>query len=146
MALPEPGPGLVIRYAYLWRSEAERGRDDGSKDRPCAVILAVKRSMGRTTVVVAPITHARPYVPELAVELPSETKKRLGLDDAPSWIVADDLNHFDWPGPDLRPIPGRSGADRFIYGHLSNRTTRQIIEKVRELVRKGNAKVSDRSE
>lgn len=41
MPWPEPEPGLVIRYAYLWRREQETGREKGTKDRPCAVVLAL---------------------------------------------------------------------------------------------------------
>ena len=32
------------------------------------------------------------------------TKRRLGLDDARSWIMVTEGNRFAWPGPDLRPI------------------------------------------
>ena len=81
-----------------------------------------------------------------AVEFPLETKRRLGLDDSRSWLVADDLNYFEWPGPDLRPIPGKAGAQRFAYGYLPNKTTRQVIEKVRDLMRRGKAKVSNRDD
>lgn len=34
MAPPEPTPGLVIGYAYLWEREARAGRDESVKDRP----------------------------------------------------------------------------------------------------------------
>ena len=37
MALPEPRPGLVIRYAYLWRDQGLAGADEAAKDRPCVV-------------------------------------------------------------------------------------------------------------
>jgi hypothetical protein len=37
------------------------------------------------------------------MEIPLETKRRLGLDDARSWIVLNEANDFSWPGPDLRP-------------------------------------------
>ncbi len=104
MPLPEPRPGLVVRYAYLWRSEAARGREDGSKDRPCVVVLAVHAQGRELVVTVAPITHSPPAAAARAVELPAATKRRLGLDGARSWIVTDDLNRFVWPGPDLRPV------------------------------------------
>jgi len=39
MALPVPQPGQVIRYAYLWWNEARIGREDGTKDRPCGIVL-----------------------------------------------------------------------------------------------------------
>lgn len=146
MALPDPEPGLIIHYGYLWRSDAEAGRESGVKDRPCAVILAVKRDGGSTTVVVAPITHSAPRDPTVAIEIPLETKKRLGLDHAQSWLIADDLNYFTWPGPDLRPIPGKTKTTGFAYGHLPNAITRRAIEKVRELMRSGRTKPSNRTD
>ena len=42
MSWPTPQAGLVIRYSYLWQSEAAAGREEGVKDRPCAVILVVE--------------------------------------------------------------------------------------------------------
>jgi hypothetical protein len=32
VSLPDPHPGLVIRYAYLWKREYDEGREEGSKD------------------------------------------------------------------------------------------------------------------
>jgi hypothetical protein len=39
-----------------------------------------------------------------------ETKRRLGLDAEQSWIMITEANGFVWPGPDLRPVPGRDGS------------------------------------
>ena len=72
------------------------------KDRPCAVILVTTEDEGQRIVTVLPITHAPPSNPALAVEIPHETKRRLGLDDERSWIVLTEANRFAWPGPDLR--------------------------------------------
>jgi hypothetical protein len=106
LPLPTPVAGLVIRYSFLWRDEAASGQEEGRKDRPCAVLLAVATTDGDTIVTVLPITHLSPRDPALAVELPLATKRRLGLDDQRSWIVLTDANRFAWPGPDLRPLPG----------------------------------------
>ncbi|MGV3551901.1 hypothetical protein [Rhizobium sp.] len=146
VTLPDPEPGLVIHYNYLWRSEADAGRESGVKDRPCAVILALRRDKDKVTVVVAPITHSVPRDASVAIEVPPETKRRLGLDDAPSWLIADDLNYFLWPGPDLRPLPGATSPHRFAYGYLSNAITHTAIAKVRELMRAGRTKPSGRTE
>jgi hypothetical protein len=100
---PEPTPGLVIRYSYLWASEAEKGRDDGVKDRPCAIVLVVRELGRHTRVRVLPVTHSPPTDPKTAMEIPPATKRRLGLDDSKSWIVLNEANDFSWPGPDLRP-------------------------------------------
>jgi hypothetical protein len=127
----DPQPGLVIRYAYLWRDEEARGLEQG-KDRPCAVVLAVRRAPGdRPTVVVAPITHSPPPISDLAIELPAETKARLGLDDARSWIKTNDLNVFLWPGPDLRPVQRTDGSRGFVYGLLPAKLTVDLINRVR---------------
>ena len=32
MAFPVPEPGLVIRYAFLWRKAAARGQDEGDDE------------------------------------------------------------------------------------------------------------------
>lgn len=123
MALPDPVPGLVIRYAYLWGREAQEGREEGAKDRPCAIVVTAQRAEdGRTRVMVAPITHAPPRDAGHAVELPPQVGQVLGLDDARSWIVTAEVNVFTWPGPDVRPA--RRGD--FAFGRLPNRLLEQV--------------------
>lgn len=116
MALPEPAPGLVISYSYLWHDQHQAGAEEGRKARPCAIVVVMIDADGDTRVYVAPITHSPPDDPH-AVELPLAVKKRLGLDDAPSWIVTSELNRFVWPGYDLRPIT-RDKPDAFAWGFL----------------------------
>ncbi len=120
MTLPRPEPGLVIRYSYLWLSEHRKGREEGIKDRPCAVVLALVDAEGDTRVTVLPITHSLPDDPSNAIELPPDTKKRLGLDADRSWIVVNEGNEFLWPGPDLRPLPG-ADLSTIAYGFLPPR-------------------------
>jgi hypothetical protein len=77
VALPDPVPGLVIRYSYLWHAEHARGREEGQKDRPCAIVAAIRTDAdGKTRVLVLPITHSPPEAPEYAVELPASVKAR----------------------------------------------------------------------
>ena len=107
MALPKPVPGLVIRYSYLWRSEYRQGRYEGQKDRPCAIIAAIRVDQdGDPRILALPVSHSPPEHPDLAVEIPAKVKQRLGLDDARSWVVLSEWNEFVWPGPDLRRLPG----------------------------------------
>jgi hypothetical protein len=115
--LPKPEPGLVIGYAYLWRSEFENGQEEGTKDRPCAIVLASEDEDGDLEVTVVPVTHAPPANADDAIELPPATKRRLGLDAARSWVVVTEINRFVWPRPDLRPI-SRGEPDHFEYGPL----------------------------
>jgi hypothetical protein len=111
---PIPKPGLIIRYAYLWKREADAGLVEGVKDRPCAVVLAVTRQKESTRVVVAPITHSQPEDEAQAVKLTTATRRRLGLDEEENWVITSEVNVFRWPGPDLRPTP----AGRYEYGEL----------------------------
>jgi hypothetical protein len=121
VSLPAPHAGLVIRYAYLSKREHEQGREEGSKDRPCAIVMAVTDDEGEAQVLVLPITHSLPsYGDTEAIEIPSVTKQRLGLDGERSWIVISEANEFIWPGPDLRPVPGGDGSS-VVYGVLPPR-------------------------
>jgi hypothetical protein len=116
MALPEPTPGLVISYAYLWHDQRRVGLEEGRKARPCAIVLAKIDDGGDKRIYVAPITHSRPDDP-YAVELIPKVKRRLGLNDEPSWIVTNELNWFIWPGFDLRPV-ARNRLSTFDWGVL----------------------------
>lgn len=131
MSFPEPYAGLVIRYSYLWKREYEQGREEGVKDRPCAVVLVVTDDDGEKDVLVIPITHTPPSDPNSAVEIPIETKRRLGLDAERSWIVVTEANEFVWPGPDLRPLPGRD-ASTVAYGPLPPRLFAHVRDKFLE--------------
>lgn len=126
MPIPNPEPGLVISYAYLWHYEHQAGREEGQKDRPSVIVLAVEREAGDATVVmVLPITHSPPADPASAVEIPLPVKRHLGLDTDRSWIVVAEGNEFLWPGYDLRKIPH---TDRYDYGFLPPRFFNQILE------------------
>ncbi|HEY1861594.1 MAG TPA: hypothetical protein VGG61_14635 [Gemmataceae bacterium] len=89
MPLPEPVPGLVIRYSYLWAEEHERGQEEGVKDRPCAIVLMTMDKEGEKLVTVLPVTHTRPSDPALAVELPPPTKRPVSgsTSRAPGWCL-----------------------------------------------------------
>ncbi len=135
MSLPEPVQGLVIRYSYLWHSEAQRGQEEGRKDRPCAVVLSSKQVEGKTRVMVAPITHTPPARDTAAVEVPPKVCEHLRLDGQKSWIITAEVNVFTWPGPDLRPAHGKE----FSFGHLPRKLALQvrdnILDRTREQVK-----------
>jgi hypothetical protein len=117
VALPAPVPGLVIRYSYLWHREHLEGREEGQKDRPCAIIAAIRNDRGHTRVLVLPVTHSPPDREESAVELPARVMRNLRLDDARSWVVLSEWNEFVWPGPDLRRLPNADDSS-VAYGML----------------------------
>jgi len=134
MSWPAPQPGLVIRYAYLWDREAREGREEGSKDRPCAIVLVVLRDGEHPIVRVLPITHSAPADPVDALEIPPLSKQRLGLDSERSWVVLSEANDFIWPGPDLRPaVPGDPAT--VAYGFLPPGFMRALKERLLERYR-----------
>ena len=115
MALPEPRPGLVIRYDYLWSREAAEGRDQG-KDRPTCLVAASDPAVAPRFVVILPITHSPPQGDTEGVEIPVRVAEALGLDDGPSWIIISEHNVDEWPNAGLTPLPGRPGV--FSYGFI----------------------------
>lgn len=131
MELPEPERGLVVRYLYLWHSEAQRGKEEGAKNRPCVIVLTVRRAEGeRPKVMVAPITHSPPARLEDAIEVPARVGEALGFNHDRSWIAVTEVNVFTWPGPDLRPARGRSAS----FGRLPF----AILEQVRQAILERN--------
>jgi hypothetical protein len=145
VTIPAPEVGLVIRYSYLWLSEHLEGREEGVKDRPCAIILAVADEDGATRVTALPITHSAPTDPETAVEIPLPVKRRLGLDAERSWIVLSEGNEFLWPGPDLRPVPGADPAT-IAHGFLPARFFNHVRDRFLALARNRKAKRVTRTE
>lgn len=125
MMIPQPEAGMVISYSYLWAREARSGRDEGVKDRPCAIILATQNGESGTRVQILPVTHSPPSKDERAVEIPAVVKRHLKLDQERSWIFIDEYNQFLWPGYDLRPA-GSSGSP--VYGFLPQRFFQHLIE------------------
>jgi len=135
----------VIRYSYLWRSEQLQGREEGAKDRPCAVILVVTNDEGDQIVTVLPITHSPPSRRDSAIEIPLRTKQRLGLDTERSWIVLVEANRFRWPGPDLRPAtPGDLAS--VAYGLLPKALYEQVRRGLVAAIKARRSRVVPRSE
>ena len=110
------------------------GLDNARYPRPCAIILSHRRATdGLTIVMVAPITHSAPAPDELALEIPSRVKQHLGLDDAPSWVVTDEVNEFAWPGFDLAP----NQEGEIAYGIPPPKLYNKIRDMVLESARSG---------
>lgn len=145
MSFPTPVPGLVIRYSYLWANEHDRGHEEGIKDRPCAVLLAMRTEEDDLRVIVLPITHTPHDDAESAIEIPAQTKHRLGLDDAPSWVVLTEVNSFYWPGPDLRPTT-EGGPESVALGLLPAKLFARIRDGFITLHEQNKARTVTRTE
>jgi hypothetical protein len=103
------------------------GKEEGLNGRPC--LIADVADHGKVKVVtVLPITHSAPKQPNSAVEIPAQTKARLGMDGLRSWIVTTEANEFIWPGSDVR-IVSRS---RPAYGQLPERLVTRVLALARE--------------
>ncbi|WP_366556076.1 hypothetical protein [Aquibaculum sediminis] len=115
MVLPEPKPGLVIHYDYLWTHEAATGRDQG-KDRPTCLVAATDALVRPRHVVLLPITHRPPSGDVVGIEIPAKVRKAIGLDDEPCWVIVSEHNIDEWPNGGLSPLPGKRNT--FSYGFV----------------------------
>lgn len=136
MALPEPKPGLVIRYDYLWSREAAVGRDQG-KDRPACLVAASDLTTLPRFVVILPITRTAPAEDTVGIEIPPRVRQAIGLDDAPSWVIVSEHNVDEWPNAGLAPIPGR--PEVFSYGFIPPGLFAEIKAKFVALSEQGRA-------
>lgn len=134
MAKPEPLGGLVVRYDYLWKSEERTGREEGAKDRPCAVVVGIKpTSRSPERAILCGITHSQPVPPEEGIEIPPRVKQHLGLDQQRSWIITSEINLVDWDDPGLVPV----SQGHWAYGFLPPALARQVHTAI--LARRANA-------
>ncbi|OIQ93613.1 hypothetical protein GALL_244610 [mine drainage metagenome] len=136
MTLPDPKPGLVIRYDYLWSREAAAGRNQG-KDRPACLLAAIDSPMKPRYVVLLPITHSPPDADTVGIEIPLKVKQAIGLDDAPSWVIVSEHNIDEWPNGGLSSVPGNPGV--FSYGFIPPGLFDQIKTRFLELVRQSRS-------
>ena len=132
MALPDPKPGLVVRYDYLWTHEAADGRDQG-KTRPTCLMAATDPAVRPRHVVLLPITHTPPVGDTVGIEVPARVAQDLDLDDTPSWVIVSEHNIDEWPNAGLSPLPGEPVT--FSYGFIPPGLFAQIKARFLELAR-----------
>lgn len=99
----------------------------------------------RPLVRVLPVAHSSPRDREGAIELPQQTKRRLGLDEQPSWVILDEANDFRWPGPDLRPLVA-GDMSTVVYGKLPPGFMKVLADRLVERRKRLRGKVVQRSE
>ncbi len=109
--IPEPTPGLIFRYGYLWLEEYRKGRTDPSKDRPACIIARMAQHADHSLkivddvavepgdVIILPITTKPPGTGQISVELTADEKRLCRLNpDFPSWLIVSEFN-ADMPIP-----------------------------------------------
>lgn len=136
MALPDPKPGMVIRYDYVWAHDEAAGRSQG-KDRPACLVAASDGFARPRYVVLLPITHSPPSMNTIGIEIPARVKAFLGLDDQPSWIIVSEHNIDEWPNGGLTPVPG--GGGEFSYGFIPPGLFSIVRARFLELARAGKS-------
>ncbi len=136
MPLPDPRPGLIVRYDYLWSREAASGRNQG-KDRPACLIAASDSLIKPRYVVLLPITHSPPDAHSIGIAIPAKVKQAIGLDDLPSWVIVSEHNIDEWPNGGLSPVPGRPSI--FSYGFIPPGLFTQIKDKFLNLARENQS-------
>lgn len=142
--VPVPdGPGLVVRYGYLWHRRAQVGAGNPEKDRPACVAFVYNDSEQGRSAILLPITHREPIDDQLGIEIPPKVKEHLGLDHDRSWIIFSECNIDIWPSPDLQPIPGGTGS--FAYGYLPPRFFRTLRNRFISEYRQRRVNQVDRS-
>lgn len=70
VGMTDIGHGSVIRYAYLWAREHDRGEEAGRKVRPACIVLITRGKDGREIPLIFPITSRSPRPGTEAVEIP----------------------------------------------------------------------------
>jgi hypothetical protein len=138
MSLPEPKPGLVIRYDYLWSHETAAVRDQ-SKQRPACLVAAMDSVASPRFVVILAITHTPPDQNTVGVEIPAKVGAALGLDDAPNWVIVSEHNVDEWPNGGLATVPGRPRvfSDGFIPPSLYAQVTAKFLELCKQIRSEG---------
>jgi hypothetical protein len=137
--IPDPIPGLIFRYGYLWLQEFKQKRVDPSKDRPACIVMQVAdkvdpslKTVDATAiapgdVIILPITTQPPRPGDVSIELTADEKRLCRLDpEAPSWLIVSEFNADVWPNADLSLIPG---INQFAYGIAPHGLMRRIGQK-----------------
>lgn len=143
---PEPQVGMVVNYCFLWPRQARKGQDVGEKNRPCLIMAVDTPKDGSPKkVFVAPITHTPPFHPEDSLQMPQETKRRLGLDSETSWLMLSDVNKFSWPGYDLGRVPRRN-QPTIVYGNVSASFMNEAQKQMRDMFHQKRVQIVPRDE
>lgn len=137
MSVGIPRVGQIIRYSFLWS-------DGKEKERPAVIVLAARMGDdGKYRVAVTPITHTQHSDPSTSIEIPQKLKNYLKLDHEKSWVVINEINAFEWPGYDLRKVPG-SKTD-WEYGQIPPKFHEILIASLRKLRQAKRLVITSRS-
>ncbi len=136
---------MVVRYDFLWWAERQAGQENARKNRPAVVVLVATTEEELIRVMVAPVTTVPPSPEEQGVEIPKKVQEHIGLDSGkPCWVLPTEINRFIWPGFDLQPLPGETGA--YVYGYLPDDIFGPLKERILERARDKSLKSVNRTD
>ena len=91
-ALPEPIPGLIIRYSYLCTVSILKAATKARKIAPARSSPPCGLTKTAISASWCCRSHSPPDHMSLAIEIPPRVEERLQLDDARSWVVVSEWN------------------------------------------------------
>ena len=108
--------GSIVKYPYLWRWQAEEGREHGEKDRPVCLAMAMPDPRQNVThLVILAISGTPPKSDQIALEIPDLELRRAGLSSSKrGWITVSEFNYDiaerSWHFDPAQTPQGRFGA------------------------------------
>jgi len=108
--------GSIVKYPYLWRWQAEQGREHGEKDRPvCLAITMPDARRNITHLVILAISGTPPKAGQIALEIPDLERRRAGLSSSKrGWVTVSEFNYDiaerSWHFDPAQTPQGRFGA------------------------------------
>lgn len=127
--LPEPEPGLVVRFGYRWADDRAQ-----VKDRPVCVVLVsevpdlsggAQHSNLLKRILYVPISTKPPRSDQVGLEIPRSVAANLRLRDTQNWVVLSECNVQFWPN-DLARVPHIGGE--WVHGYVPPR----FFDKIRD--------------
>ncbi len=139
---PEPQPGQIIRFDYLWKREEERGAMQGMKDRPCVVLAKTTcEHTGAEAVIVCPITHSPPYEDQECVRISKKDSRQMGLSKSEQWVKTDEANVVPWSDPGII----RATPTKWLFGRVPKYAFEAIRQSVLDCSKKQRLEMVNRS-
>ena len=95
--------GTLVQYQFLWSREASKGQVEGTKRRPCAIILRSPLPSS-DRIFLIPVTTKEPDEKIPALEIPELEARRMGLNEPMRrWIILNEINVDEIPSYVLEP-------------------------------------------
>jgi hypothetical protein len=95
MKLPDPTPGLVIRFDYTLY------KDKLKKERTCAIVLADRYGHGCSNYAFI----SRYWEEGHSLQVTKDLCKAMGLDEDINYVRLNEVNRFAWPSDLIKPLP-----------------------------------------